>query len=262
MNRKSAFRIIFSLMFIMILLSTPLAGKTTAAQLEMVDQAACDGQVTFTLSVNDAPNEIECLGVDINYDQSLLEYLGADFSGTFMQDWSFKKVSNPNPGFLRLGGFTIQNAIAFGSSGLLVKLTFNVIGAQNCQLTLSNLEDGLFGWTTKDGSFTYIAPKTWYRDADGDGYGNPKDSVVACEEPAGFVLGLPTVPFDCDDNDSKVYLGQTWYRDADGDGYGNRNDWVFTCEQPAGFVLDNKDCNDNNPKIYYCAMPWLILLGD
>ena len=30
-------------------------------------------------------------------------------------------------------------------------------------------------------------PTTWYRDTDGDGFGNAEQSRLACEKPAGFV---------------------------------------------------------------------------
>jgi regulator of RNase E activity RraA len=40
------------------------------------------------------------------------------------------------------------------------------------------------------------APTMWWKDADGDGYGNPNISVESCTQPAGFVANN----YDCDDN--------------------------------------------------------------
>ena len=70
----------------------------------------------------------------------------------------------------------------------------------------------------------------WFRDADGDGYGDSSDLVVQCDAPVGYV-GNAT---DCDDTDAAVYPaapedcldaadmncdGAAGYVDADGDGY-------------------------------------------
>jgi len=44
---------------------------------------------------------------------------------------------------------------------------------------------------------------TYYRDADGDGYGNRKDSIRACTKPAGYVTNNK----DCDDTNPSVHSG-------------------------------------------------------
>jgi len=70
---------------------------------------------------------------------------------------------------------------------------------------------------------------TWYRDEDGDGYGDAKRTSVACDQPDGFVDNAD----DCDDDAAAAYPGgvELWYdgldgdcdggsdADADGDGY-------------------------------------------
>ena len=50
-----------------------------------------------------------------------------------------------------------------------------------------------------------IADTTCYQDADGDGYGNPADSIVACTQPAGYVKNNT----DCDDTKASVHPGAT-----------------------------------------------------
>ena len=45
--------------------------------------------------------------------------------------------------------------------------------------------------------------KTYYQDADGDGYGNPADSILACTQPAGYIANNT----DCDDTKASVHPG-------------------------------------------------------
>ncbi|MEW6079315.1 MAG: PilC/PilY family type IV pilus protein [Thermodesulfobacteriota bacterium] len=107
---------------------------------------------------------------------------------------------------------------------------------------------------------------TWYRDADGDNYGNSADFIDAADQPAGYVVDGT----DCDDADYFINPGaveicgnfidencdgldavcMTWYRDADGDNYGNSADSLDTADQPPGYVTDNTDCDDANPAVH------------
>ncbi len=113
-----------------------------------------------------------------------------------------------------------------------------------------------------DGSVDESAGPTWYADADGDTYGNPTSSVIACQQPVGYVANAS----DCDDSDNTINPegteacngadddcdaeidegfngGETWYRDQDGDGFGGAVA-VQTCAQPAGHVAITGDCDD------------------
>ncbi|RKG89192.1 hypothetical protein D7W82_07985 [Corallococcus sp. CA049B] len=109
--------------------------------------------------------------------------------------------------------------------------------------------------------------QSWYRDQDGDSYGQTSQSVLACVQPAGHAPNAgdcndsnpalhPGAPEICDgvdnDCDSLVDEGlptQAWYRDADGDGHGTSASPLQKCSQPAGYVSNANDCNDSNAGI-------------
>ncbi|MFT5679921.1 MAG: hypothetical protein ACI8RZ_000826 [Myxococcota bacterium] len=106
--------------------------------------------------------------------------------------------------------------------------------------------------------------ETWYADDDGDGYGNPDDTVEDCEAPSGYVAD----DTDCDDTDAGINPGAaevcdgedtdcdgsgdaTWtsYADDDGDGFGDPDSTLDDCETPGGYVSDDTDCDDTDEDI-------------
>lgn len=108
---------------------------------------------------------------------------------------------------------------------------------------------------------------TYYRDADGDGFGTPSQTTLACSPPGGYVANSS----DCNDGNSAIKPGASetcngvddncngqidegvsvsYYRDFDGDGFGNPAQLQNACSQPSGYVTDNHDCNDSSAAIH------------
>ena len=113
----------------------------------------------------------------------------------------------------------------------------------------------------------------WYEDSDGDGYGNPLSTTVACTAPTGFVADAT----DCDDvraginpgsaeicdgadrdedcnglvdDDDSGATGQVdWYIDDDRDGYGTTTVGGQACDPPADGSLNDTDCDDTRPDV-------------
>jgi hypothetical protein len=125
---------------------------------------------------------------------------------------------------------------------------------------------------------TAVDVATWYRDADGDGYGGATVTTTACDQPSGYEADgsdcndtvatinpgaaeiCDSLDNDCDglvdDADSDTTGQPSWYPDADGDGYGAAGGATTACTQPAGTVTSASDCDDGDPAVHPTATEW------
>ncbi len=84
---------------------------------------------------------------------------------------------------------------------------------------------------------------SWFRDLDGDGYGDATASVPACTQPAGMVSRVD----DCDDADPTVYAAGV---ERVGDGIDNDCDPTTLDDDADGDgVGASDDCDDEDPSI-------------
>jgi hypothetical protein len=130
----------------------------------------------------------------------------------------------------------------------------NPNGLESC----NGLDDNCNGQTDEGVKIIF------YEDADGDGFGDAFNTIMACLPVPGYVLNNsdcndspgaatinPNAAESCngvDDNcNSQVDEGVkfTFYADTDGDGYGDIASSIMACSAPPGYVENNTDCNDN-----------------
>ena len=123
---------------------------------------------------------------------------------------------------------------------------------QNFALTGASSNWVAPGGVTSGTTCPTCTPVTWYRDMDGDGFGNPSVTQMACIQPMGYVADNT----DCNDNSALEKPGQVWYKDTDGDGYAQTGAATITqCLRPMGYKVASEltatsgDCNDNNAAI-------------
>ena len=118
----------------------------------------------------------------------------------------------------------------------------------------------------------------FYRDSDGDGYGNPFVSDRRCFEGDGYVQNsddcndsdpeirpdaielCDTLDNDCDmlvdDQDDSVQDALEWFTDEDGDGFG-AGSAMLACTQPTpNAVQEFGDCLDTEAVIHPAATEW------
>lgn len=114
---------------------------------------------------------------------------------------------------------------------------------------------------------TAVTMIAYYGDQDGDGFGDPGNSILSDFPPPGWV----TNNADCDDADDTIHpdavelldgkdndcdgqvdedlASATYYFDNDGDGYGDLNESIEAASPPRGYVTNNDDCDDNDDSV-------------
>ena len=126
-----------------------------------------------------------------------------------------------------------------------------------------------------------VGAPLWYRDLDGDGYGDVSFSVSACSAPEGYVASSE----DCDDTDPDVSPAAeercgggdedcdgtvdepdavdaaTWYLDGDGDGYGTDAATASGCDTPRGDAAEPTDCDDSDSRVNPAALELCSTVG-
>jgi PKD repeat protein len=144
--------------------------------------------------------------------------------------------------------------------------SYDVAGKYTVSLTVSNA----YGSDTKTRTeyMTVHACTTYYKDADGDGYGVTGDTKCLCAPSGDYDV---TIGGDCDDTNASVYPGATevcngidddcddqideedasgcttYYKDADGDGYGVTGDRKCLCAPSGDYnVTIGGDCDDTD----------------
>ena len=70
--------------------------------------------------------------------------------------------------------------------------------------------EGYGSYLASGGGYCACVPATFYRDADGDGFGVSTDTVASCAAPPGYVAGAG----DCEDAVASTYPGATEVKDG------------------------------------------------
>ncbi|MEO0900583.1 MAG: DUF6443 domain-containing protein, partial [Bacteroidota bacterium] len=90
--------------------------------------------------------------------------------------------------------------------------------------------------------------QVYYYDSDGDGFGNPSNSIRTCSsQPSGTVTNAS----DYNDGTNLItnIAPQTWYQDVDGDGYGDNSATLTASFKRLGWANNNLDQCPDNPGI-------------
>ena len=112
----------------------------------------------------------------------------------------------------------------------------------------------------------------YYRDLDGDGFGDDSETLMACNAPSDYII----VGKDCDDSNAESFPGAEelcderdndcdgeidedlldgLFLDLDGDGYGDPSEPINNCGDDLTRYANNQlDCDDYNPEVNFNAV--------
>lgn len=152
--------ILVSIILMLALIPSSLLAATVGRL--MINEQNCPingNQITFTVSISNAPRRVTSMGFKIIFDESILEYVGYT-RGNLTSGFTLFDVNRFQSNTLQIGGLDTGAGIAQGASGVVVELTFILHKCESTTLELSDLVDDLegSGWQTTDGKLTPLAP--------------------------------------------------------------------------------------------------------
>ena len=151
-----------------------------------------------------------------------------------------------------------QDGDGKGYSPVLLGITNGLRATPNQNLPQAGVVTTTMGCLSNPGSFvlnsddyddsdpkiTGISPQYFYKDADGDGYGNPLEALFQSSSTLNYVANME----DCDDSNALLHPQTVWYLDSDGDGWGSAA-FIKQCTAPTGYVSNTLDYDDSTEHI-------------
>ncbi len=210
---------------------------------------ANDGINPEAIEVCDGGIDNDCDGQSDDGDGSLdlatatRWYVDGDLDG-YGGDVFFDQCITPNPDSVTVGG-DCNDSSAMINPGVLEVCNPNA--DENCNGLLDD----------EDPNIDPASQNVFFADVDGDGYGDPNVTTLACVPVPGIGVANDD---DCDDMDAEANVVQNWYVDEDGDGVGSFDEFVATqCVRPTAGPCavdtcepeaDGDDCQPDDPAIF------------
>ena len=157
-----------------------------------------DGYVFNCTDCNDDSSSVHPGGTDTTTDGVDQDCSGADYSGTTTYTW-YRDADVDGYGTSGTTTTSTTNAAPSGyvsNAGDCNDLSA-AISPADTEVASNGVDDDCDGSVDEN--------TTWYRDSDGDGYGNASSTTTSATQPSGYVSNST----DCDDADGNVNPGET-----------------------------------------------------
>ncbi|MBN1153341.1 hypothetical protein JXB12_00320, partial [candidate division KSB1 bacterium] len=227
---RNRFFIFFFVMILMNLFASDhVSGQWHISPDESLYEYNRGESFSIEIRLSGSDGTISALGMDFHYPETIIQYDGHTFSGTLLEAWMFKDISQLSAGTIRIAGFTSSGAIDAGTTGTLVVLNFTVLNDASAEgdLTLTGFTDNIAGATTSaaiirvasspadvwdvspsDSLYEYSPGSSFMVDIKLQGDGDDIGSL-------GFDLSFPNSLLDYDSTNFEGTLLDLWqFRDA------------------------------------------------
>ncbi len=148
-----------------------------------------------------------------------------------------------------LGTGTSSAATALTTTTIVLPVNHQNISSVTFRLYVTSAYQTTTTWRNDDvsvtGTINAVTAQTYYADTDGDSFGDPLATLLACTLPVGYVLDNQ----DCDDANGLINPNTVWFQDQDGDTFGDIFSQLVGCTAPTGYVASNADCDDSDPLV-------------
>jgi hypothetical protein len=200
--------------------------------LKATDVTTCDAEAwAVDVELAEAVGAIDAFSMDVTYNTAHMTFVDHEVTGYLVDGWTVVGVSENTPGVITVGGLTIGDPIAGGTSGTLLRLNFQTIEqvdyaeSQICMINL--VDDFATGYNICCGTYLCEPPPPPL----------PKDSayvVVLPREATGFLI---------DPEEATVKSGYTFAFAGIALGEGFQwdvtDETTFETNDPLGTMVDN-----------------------
>jgi len=209
--------------------ATVFVGPGNGFEISPANTQGCTGDtVSVPLNISNVGTtiDLDAFGFTFDFDESVLEFVGVDRTGTLVSSFTNLKGEEIGPGKVKVNGAYFGSSVKINADGLFLKIKFNVKNDKSSSLSLSDFKDDIGDALTNMAAFT---PKTscggctpsasdtdcdempdWWETLhfgtiDRDGTGNYDGD--GCSDIEEYQAGTdPKVPGDCPIDDSILEL--------------------------------------------------------